>query len=293
MRAAVYAHTRYQAFDFLAADMVAGGSGSLRAVASVALSRLGGARVALALAARVSPGADVFMFARTAVADDAIRGALMANPETQIVILGAGLDTSGLRIGTERHVAGLAPGVFFEVDLPTTQGEKRRQADRLVRQRPELRSTHIRYVACSFGEGELGDRLRAAGFQTQRPTIWIWSGVVHYLTDVSVRATVAELRALSTRGSSLFFDFILLEAYRYPAAYGFKRTKARFDAFGEVMTFGFHEGRTHVGEWLRDQGLEMMRVYTAEDMVTMYEERTRTKALSAGPRWANLCLAQF
>ncbi|MEZ4455225.1 MAG: class I SAM-dependent methyltransferase [Gemmatimonadales bacterium] len=143
--------------------------------------------------ARASPGADVFLFARQTVADDLIREALAAGPETQAVILGAGLDTSGVRIGAERRAAGLSPGTFFEVDLPAMQEEKRRIAVRLAGRYDDA---HVAYVPCSFGEGELTSALQAAGFDPARPSVWVWSGVIHYLTEAAVRETLTDLRAL-------------------------------------------------------------------------------------------------
>lgn len=292
-RAVVFAWTKCQSFDYLAADLVRGKSASPLARVAVALARLGAHGLIRKILARASPGVDVFMFARTAVPDDLARKALDADPETQVVILGAGLDTSGLRIGAERRRAGKVPGRFFEVDLPATQTDKRQQIARLMQRRSGLRDDHIVYVPCSFGEQELGAALAGAGFQTSRPSIWVWSGVVHYLPDAAVRATVAELKKLSARGSKLFFDFILLEAYASPDEYGFATTKARNDRYGEVMTFGFRKGTDHVKEWLEAQGLAFVRSYTHHDTVALYEQTTRIAAPSSGIPWANLCVATF
>jgi len=293
VRAAVQALTACPSFDYLAADMVTGGSCSLRARIGVALAKAGGARLALKLGSRVSPGVDVFMFARTAVADDLIRDALAEDPTTQVVVLGAGLDTSGLRIGAERRSQGLHPGTFFEVDLPTMQSEKRRQVARSLARRPSLGEDHVTYVACSFGDHELGNVLGEAGFDPSRRTVWVWSGVIHYLPEEAVRATIAELRGLSARGSRLYFDFILLEAYQDPEQYGFRTTKTRFDSFGEVMSFGFHEGTEHVGDWLREQGLTFVKSYTHVDMVDFYRAKTGCEPLSSGTPWSNLCVSTF
>jgi methyltransferase (TIGR00027 family) len=233
------------------------------------------------------------MFARQAVADDLAREALDANQETQVVVLGAGLDTSGLRIGMERRAAGDATGTFFEVDLPATQALKRQIVEGLVRTRTDLSEGHIVYVPCSFGEDEIGAALCGAGFDAAKPSIWVWSGVVHYLPDAAVRATVAEIKKLASPGSKLFFDFILLEAYERPDAFGFVKTKARFDAFGEVMSFGFRQGTEHVSEWLEAQGLAFVRSYTHLDMVALYEQKTGKPAASPGTPWSNLCIASF
>jgi methyltransferase (TIGR00027 family) len=293
VRAAVYAVTKCESFDYLAADMVSGGPASFRARFAVALVKAGGASLALTLGSRVSPGIDVFMFARTAVGDDLIREALTNDGDAQVVILGAGLDTSGLRIGAERKSAELNPGHFFEVDLPAMQSRKLRHIDALLARRKSLSANNIRFVKCSFGDDGLQNALIEAGFDRSKRTVWIWSGVVHYLTEEAVMSTIAEMKTLSPPGSLLYFDFILLEAYERPDEYGFRSTKARFDSFGEVMTFGFRQGVEHVGGWLAEQGINFVRSYTNKDMVLFYKDKTGCEPRSEGTLWSNLCIARF
>jgi methyltransferase (TIGR00027 family) len=291
VRAAVHAATGLQSFDYLAADIVSSGSASLQARFCVALLKLGIHGPVRMLINRESPGSDIFMYARQAVPDDMIRKALLDRPETQTVILGAGLDTSGVRIGAERRAAGTATGRFFEVDLPAMQDEKRLLTARLRRMRQDIDDSHITYVPCSFGENEFTVGLRAAGFDPSKPSIWVWSGVVHYLTETAVRATLTEIKTLSAPGSELFFDFILLEAYERPAEFGFAQTKKRFDAYGEIMSFGFRRGPEHVRDWLAAQGIRFVRSYTNLDMVDLYERDTGKPASSKGPPWCNLVVA--
>jgi len=292
-RAAVAASSGNRSFDYLAEDLVVQGSASLRAKSLVRLVKLGLPGLARRLLSKAEPGVDVFMFARQTVSDDLIRQALSANPETQVVILGAGLDTSGLRIGSERSDTGQAPGTFFEVDLPVMQAEKRRLAAKLFRSHPGLADKHIIYVPCSFGENELEIALRSAGFNPVRPTVWVWSGVIPYLPEDAIRTTVADLRALSSAGSKLFFDFILLDAYEKPAEYGFNKIKAKFDAYGEVMSFGLRQGIEPVREWLSTQGLTFVRSYTPPDMVALYENKIGKPPPSGSVLWVNLCIAAF
>jgi hypothetical protein len=104
---------------------------------------------------------------------------------------------------------------------------------------------------------------------------------------------IAGLKPLSHPGSQLFFDYIALEAYQDPAKYEFSRIKARFDAFGEVMSFGFRQGGDHVRQWLASQGLQLLQHYTALDMVAVYERMVGAPAPSKGAPWANLCVARF
>lgn len=293
VRAAVYFWTGCESSDYLAPHFVRGPSASIRARLGVALAGAGAQSLTKFIVSRTSPGVDVFLFARQAVPDSMIREALIHDADTQIVILGAGLDTSGLRINAERLRAGERQGVFFEVDLPASQVEKQRLASSVAPLLGKHLSTSIHYVPCSFGKDEISSALRASGFEKTKPTIWVWSGVIHYLTEEAVRSTLAEIRQLSTPSSRLFFDFILLEAYERPDDYAFAKLRARFDSFGEVMSFGFRKGQAHVSSWLAEQGLRFEQSYSHDDMTSLFERQTGTVAPSRGTPWSNLCIASF
>lgn len=293
VRAAVYYWTGCESADYLAPHFARGPSASWKARIGVALAGMGAGSLTKLIISRTSPGVDVFLFARQFVPDTMIREALIRNPDTQIVVLGAGLDTSGLRINAERLRAGERQGDFFEVDLPASQVEKQKLAISAAPLLGDHLTTSIRYVRCSFGKDEVGSALGSAGFVSSNPTIWVWSGVIHYLSDSAVRATLGEIRRLSAPGSELFFDFILMEAYESPEKYGFAKIRSRFDSFGEVMSFGFRKGEAHVGSWLAEQGLRFEKAYSHEDMVSLFEKETGTIAPSQGTPWSNLCTASF
>ncbi|KAA8885725.1 class I SAM-dependent methyltransferase [Nocardia colli] len=108
-------------------------------------------------------------------------GELSARADTirQVVVLGAGLDTFGLR--------NPYPGItVFEVDHPDTQAWKRaRVADAGIPVPPSLR-----FVPVNFETDSLGERLAAAGFDRSAPTFFLWLGVVQYLTAAAVDATL-------------------------------------------------------------------------------------------------------
>lgn len=293
VRALVHARTQSRRADYLAREFRFSSIASLRAFLCMGLLRVGAHRLVRALMAQVTPGADVFLQARQAAADQLIRDALDREPETQIVILGAGLDTSALRIGAERRAAGLPPGRFFEVDLPSTQADKRAQVERLKSRQDAVYDRHLAYVACDFGRQTLTKVLRDAGFERNLPTVWIWSGVVFYLSEAAARATVAELKRLSAANSRLFFDVVLAEALARPKEYQFARVKARFDRFGEVIATGFRRGSEHVGAWLHEQGLQLERILDQDDMAAIYADSTGVHAPSAGVPWSQLCIARF
>ena len=110
----------------------------------------------------------------------------------QLVLLGAGLD------GRAWRLPGLAEARVFEVDHPLTQAEKRARLGAL-----EPRAARIEFVPVDFERDSLGDALARAGHESAAPTVWVWEGVVMYLTLEAVRATLRALAARSAAGSLL------------------------------------------------------------------------------------------
>ncbi|MBL7490754.1 class I SAM-dependent methyltransferase [Frankia sp. AgB1.9] len=131
------------------------------------------------------------MVPRTIAADDAIRDR-PGGVAPQLVLLGAGLDARAWRMPE------LAGTDVFEVDHPASQRDKR---DRLAGRPPLARS--LTFVPVDFSRDKLAEALAAAGFQTSKPTTWVWEGVVPYLTPAEVSATTAAAGELSAPGSRL------------------------------------------------------------------------------------------
>ncbi|MEV1333534.1 class I SAM-dependent methyltransferase [Micromonospora costi] len=127
---------------------------------------------------------------RTVAIDDALR----AHPTPQVVILGAGLD------GRAWRMPELADVTVFEVDQPASQRDKRERAAALPGEPP-------RFVPVDFGRDRLVDALAASGHRADRPTTWVWEGVVPYLTRPEVAATVTALADCSASGSRLIVNF--------------------------------------------------------------------------------------
>lgn len=112
-----------------------------------------------------------FMAARSRYADDALTEAVGRGCR-QAVVLGAGLDTLGLR--NPHRAAGLR---IFEVDHPSTQADKRR---RLLRFGPKL-PANLSLVPAVFGEDDVAAALVAAGWHVDEPTFFQLLGIVVYL----------------------------------------------------------------------------------------------------------------
>jgi methyltransferase (TIGR00027 family) len=132
---------------------------------------------------------------RSRFAEDAARRAI-ARGVRQIVVLGAGLDTFAYRV---EPAEGLR---VFEVDQPATQGEKRRRLAAAAIAAPP----HVVYVGCDFETESLAAALAASGFDAGRPSFFLWFGVVPYLTQPAIFATLAFIGKLPG-GAEVVFDY--------------------------------------------------------------------------------------
>jgi len=128
------------------------------------------------------------MVARSVAIDEAVR----ASASPQLVILGAGLDGRAWRMPELRDT------VVFEVDHPDSQREKRARSAPLA---PCARD--VRFVPVNFERDHLDDALAAAGHDPAQATTWIWEGVVMYLAQADIEATLAVLQRRSAPASRL------------------------------------------------------------------------------------------
>lgn len=135
---------------------------------------------------------------RVRYADDAFTAAI-GDGIDQVVLLGAGFDTTSLRRAT-------TAATIFEVDAPATQADKRPVVERLL---PSHRDCQIVWVPCDFEENTLRERLLASGFDPTRASLIIWLGVTPYLTRSGINETFADLAELCAPGSRLIVDYIL------------------------------------------------------------------------------------
>jgi methyltransferase (TIGR00027 family) len=198
----------------------------------------------------VHPPAELYFTLRTAYLDAQIEK--LARPSgdaTQVVILGAGFDARAARLA--------APGRrFFEVDHPKTQEEKRRRVRALEGEGyPADAAT---YVPCDFEREDFLDRLTAEGFRASEPAVFLWEGVIYYLTEEAARATLRRVAEGAGDRAVIVFDYLEKRVVE-----GDARGRARpidealrdsYRQLGEPLRFGcnnmlpllFEEGFRHV-----------------------------------------------
>lgn len=121
----------------------------------------------------------------------------MAGRGLQIVVLGAGLDTTAYQPDPPPDVR------VFEVDHPAT-GEWKQ--DRLVRGQI-VPTVQVDYVGVDFETQSADDALHDAGLDTSGRVVVIWLGVLVYLTHAAVESTIGAMSALSDARVDLVLDY--------------------------------------------------------------------------------------
>lgn len=137
----------------------------------------------------------LFFAARARFAEDRVAAAVSAGVR-QVVVLGAGLDTFAYR---NPHL-GLH---VFEVDHPATQAWKHERLAAAGIDRPETLS----FVPVDFETDSLATRLDSAGFVRTEPALFVWLGVIFYLTPDTARTTLDYI-AGQTRPVEVVFDYL-------------------------------------------------------------------------------------
>jgi len=234
------------------------------------------AAVAEARADPASRGLRFYVAARSRFAEDAALCAI-ARGVRQIVVLGAGLDTFAYRA---EPVEGLR---VTEVDHPATQAEKRRRLATAAIAAP----AHVVYAGCDFETESLAGALAASGFDAGRPSFFLWLGVVPYLTEPAIFATLAFIGRLPG-GGEVVFD------YSNPAASiaegGWRRgheiVAARAAAAGEPLRTAFATPALH--EKLRELGFRSIEDLGPNQVAARFAPE---RAASSGESGGHLALA--
>jgi methyltransferase (TIGR00027 family) len=138
----------------------------------------------------------LFTAARSRIAEDALHTAVERGI-SQIVILGAGLDTFALR--TQPGATAMR---VYEVDHPATQAWKRQRLAETQAAVPPW----LRFVAVDFERDDLGGKLVEAGFQPDIPAFFSWLGVVPYLTQEAIDDTLDYMASIHR--SEVVFDYM-------------------------------------------------------------------------------------
>ena len=180
--------------------------------------------------------------ARTRYIDEVFKEGL-ASGATQVVILGAGLDSRAYRFSN------LVRGAHvFEVDFPPTQEYKKKRVREILNGLP----AHVVYVPMDFTKDDLATVLRQAGYDATKKTVFVWEGVTFYIPESAVNGTLRFVASNSAPGSRVVFDYFVESALQTPAIVTLNK---RLTALGEPFIFGIPDQNRD--RFIARQGLRM------------------------------------
>jgi methyltransferase (TIGR00027 family) len=189
-----------------------------------------------------APGTQGFIVCRCRYIDDYLQECLESGAR-QVVILGAGLDSRAYR-----EEALLEQVKFFEVDQPATQASKIERVRKVLGKIP----ANVTYVPLDFNADTL-DKLLSCGFDRSLKTLFIWEGVIYYLSAAAVDTTLAWVRTNAAPGSAIIFDYVYSSALTAERQRGeIKRMQRYSPITGEGLVFGIEKGQ--VQDFLAQRG---------------------------------------
>ncbi|MDN2495637.1 hypothetical protein A5780_32250 [Nocardia sp. 852002-20019_SCH5090214] len=204
-----------------------------------------------------------YILARSRFADDRLAAAV-ARGVDQIVILGAGLDTTAYR--SSHHVR------FFEVDHPDTQTWKQRLLAEATIPVPDT----VTFVPIDFEHTTLAAELATAGLDRSRPAVYIALGVTVYLTRPALEDMLGYI--LDHHGGEGVLD------YFYPphhASADHLHTRAESTArLGEPWRSCFTADEFH--HLIQSFGGQLLEDHCASELVAAYAGRTEIPSTAAG-----------
>jgi len=152
-------------------------------------------RAAMAASERATGGENQFLPVRTRFVDDALLAALADPGTTQVVMLGAGLDTRPYRLPVPAGVD------WYELDRPEPLAHKA-SVLAAAGARPGCR----RHDVAADLTGDWLAPLRAAGLAADRRTAWVAEGLLFYLAGPDVAKLLATAASAAAPGSTLIAD---------------------------------------------------------------------------------------
>jgi methyltransferase (TIGR00027 family) len=153
---------------------------------------------------------------RKRYADERVAEAMRAGI-TQVVVLGAGMDTRVYRLAAPSGVS------CFEIDLPENVANKRGRLQANYGRVPE----HVTLIPVDLETQDVGEELAVNGFDVSKTAMFVWEAVTQYLTTDGVRETFAML-AKAVTGSRLIFTYVRTDFLDGANLYGADSVYERF-----------------------------------------------------------------
>jgi methyltransferase (TIGR00027 family) len=167
---------------------------------------------------------------------------------SQIVLLGAGLDTRAYRLKfLQTHTHNI-----FEIDLPLVN----RYKEEILKDEKPL--CHIVRISADLSNPEWISLLIKSGFSGEIPTLWILEGLVYYMERESVVSLLTKTSEISSKNSQIFVDIcipILAEIKVGPFSKYFKWGLEKKDIPSFFSNLGWNVSCSYADDY--DQGRDV------------------------------------
>lgn len=210
---------------------------------------------------------------RTRYIDDAIL-AFATGERPQVLLLGAGMDARAYRMTVDAD--------FYEVDFPATLEHKAEVLAGFTPASPRMA------VPVDLAVRRFVEPLLDAGFDSDRPTIVVWEGVINYLDAATAESVVEQVARLVPPGSRLVADYVEMGWFKGAEFEASTRSIARsLRAGGEPLRAGLPDVRATLDrndfDVVDDEAVESLRPrYGLEPGDRFYPARMLTAVRRAG-----------
>ena len=177
------------------------------------------------VAARGEEGIANIIINRTIYFDEII--ARTKDDVTQFVVMGAGFDTRCYGDLKNSHLT------CFELDQAKTQGLKREYLGKAG-----IDAAHVYFAEVDFATEHWVEKLKAAGYDPGKKTLFLWEGVTLYLAETDVRSTLRAIKEHAAAGSVVVADLYaeqFVQGTMYP---GMKTSLKALKITDEEFGFG-------------------------------------------------------
>ncbi|MFC2135357.1 class I SAM-dependent methyltransferase [Bacteroidota bacterium] len=206
-----------------------------------------------------SKGIYEYVIARTKLIDSIFNNAVVEKFD-QILILGAGFDSRGIRL--------LDPSLnakVFELDAPVTQNAKIKQ----FQKRKIAINPNIVFISIDFEKNSLEKKLIDAGFGKKKRSLFILEGLLMYLDTETVDSTFKIINEFGGMKSEIVFDCIYSSVLRKENIYyGEEGIVERLERANETWLFGIERGE--IETFLKEYSFKLIRNYSSEELENMY-----------------------
>ncbi|MBN1216983.1 MAG: SAM-dependent methyltransferase [Candidatus Lokiarchaeota archaeon] len=199
-----------------------------------------------------------YVIVRTKIIDNIFSNALL-NKFDQILLFGSGFDSRGICLVDKDSST-----IIFELDVNTTISDKLKQY-----KKRKIDPGNVKYITIDFNSEKIEDKLKNAGFQYNKKTLYILEGITMYLNYSAVIQDFKFITESAGKGSEIVFDYIyqsvLEEKNLY---YGEQEIYRRVKKDGEGWTFGLKKG--DINTFLLEKDLALIKHMDSNELEKIY-----------------------